>query len=278
VTGPRTVLVTGGGTGIGAAVARQLAAGGDRVIICGRRAEPLRAVAAQTGAVDVTCDVTDASDVARLVAAAAGESGRLDGLVLNAGVISPGGVADLSAADWADMVAVNLTGAFLVAKAALPHLLRARGSVVSVASIAALRAASEMGGYAATKAALAMLTQSLAVDHAHHGLRANVICPGWTITEMADEEMTAFGASRGLPAQDAYRLVTALVPQRRPATAAEVAAVICWLLSDAASYVNGAVIPVDGSASAVDVGTIAFDPRVQVSQEGDGGSGGPAAG
>jgi meso-butanediol dehydrogenase/(S,S)-butanediol dehydrogenase/diacetyl reductase len=275
VTGPRTVLVTGGGTGIGAAVARQLAAGGDRVVICGRRAEPLRAVAAQTGAVDVPCDVTDAGEVARLVAVAAGESGRLDGLVLNAGVISPGGVADLSAADWADMVAVNVTGAFLVAKAALPHLLRARGSVVSVASIAALRAASEMGGYAATKAALAMLTQSLAVDHAHQGLRANVICPGWTITEMADEEMTAFGAGRGLPAQDAYRLVTALVPQRRPATAGEVAAVICWLLSDAASYVNGAVIPVDGSASAVDVGTIAFDPRVQVSQ--DDAADGPAA-
>jgi NAD(P)-dependent dehydrogenase (short-subunit alcohol dehydrogenase family) len=270
VTGPRTVLVTGGGTGIGAAVARQLAAGGDRVVICGRRAEPLRAVAARTGAIDVTCDVTDADDVARLVAAAAGESGRLDGLVLNAGIISPGGVADLSAADWADMLAVNLTGAFLVAKAALPHLLRARGSVVSVASIAALRAASEMGGYAASKAGLAMLTQSLAVDHAHQGLRANVVCPGWTITEMA-----AFGADRGLPAEDAYRLVTALVPQRRPATAAEVAAVICWLLSDAASYVNGAVIPVDGSASAVDVGTIAFDPRVRVSQEDA--AGGPAA-
>jgi len=135
---------------------------------------------------------------------------------------------------------------------------------------AALRAAGQMGGYAATKAGLAMLTQSLAVDHAHEGLRANVVCPGWTVTEMADEEMAAFGAGRGLGVADAYALVTALVPQRRPAHAGEVAAVVAWLLSDAASYVNGAVIPVDGSASAVDVGTMAFDPRVSL-RPGDGG-------
>jgi meso-butanediol dehydrogenase/(S,S)-butanediol dehydrogenase/diacetyl reductase len=262
VTGPRAVLVTGGGTGIGAAVARELAAGGARVAICGRRPEPLREVAAQTGALDLTCDIADADQVADLVETAARELGGLDGLVLNAGVIAPGGVADLSPADFTEMVAVNLTGAFLVARAALPHLLARRGAVVAVASVAALRAASGMAGYAATKAGLAMLTQSLAVDHAHQGLRANVICPGWTVTEMADAEMTAFGGERGLPAAEAYSLVTALVPARRPASAAEVAAVACWLLSDAASYLNGAVIPVDGAACAVDVGTIAFDPRV----------------
>jgi meso-butanediol dehydrogenase / (S,S)-butanediol dehydrogenase / diacetyl reductase len=258
------VLITGGGTGIGAAVARALTGAGQRVAICGRRAGPLRAVAAQTGALDLACDISDADQVGRMVQSVLGEFGRLDGLVLNAGVIAPGGVAELTVADWSEMVAVNLTGAFLVAKAALAHLIEARGAVVSVASVAALRAASEMGGYAATKAGLAMLTQSLAVDHAHEGLRANVVCPGWTITEMADEEMTAFGGERGLAVPDAYELVTALVPERRPATADEVAAVVTWLLSDAASYVNGAVIPVDGAASAVDVGTVAFDPRVTV--------------
>jgi meso-butanediol dehydrogenase/(S,S)-butanediol dehydrogenase/diacetyl reductase len=257
-------LVTGGGSGIGAAVARALTGAGHRVAICGRRADALRAVASATGAVDLVCDISDAAAVDSLVSAVADQFGQLDGLVLNAGVILPGGVADLSVDDWLAMVSINLTGAFLVAKAALPHLLTRRGSIVSVASVAALRAAAEMGGYAATKAGLAMLTQSLAVDHAHQGLRANVVCPGWTITEMAEEEMTAFGGSRGLSVPDAYDLVTALVPQRRAASADEVAAVVTWLLSDAASYVNGAVIPVDGSASAVDVGTVAFDPRVSI--------------
>jgi NAD(P)-dependent dehydrogenase (short-subunit alcohol dehydrogenase family) len=246
-----------------------LTAAGSRVAVCGRRADGLRAVAAETGALGLVCDVADAGQVARVVETVAGELGGLDGLVLNAGVIAPGGVADLSPADWSAMVSVNLTGAFLVARAALPHLRAGRGAVVSVASVAALRAAGGMGGYAATKAGLAMLTQSLAVDHAHEGLRANVVCPGWTITEMADEEMAAFGAERGVGVPGAYELVTALVPQRRPAHAGEVAAVVAWLLSDAASYVNGAVIPVDGSASAVDVGTVAFDPRVSVRLESD---------
>lgn len=265
----RVVLVTGGGSGIGAAVTRMLAAAGYQVAICGRRAVALRAVAAETGALDLVCDIADAEQVDRLVATVTAKFGRLDGLVLNAGIIAPGGVADLSQQDWLAMVSVNLTGAFLVARAALRHLIERHGAIVSVASVAALRAASDMGGYAATKAGLAMLTQSLAVDHAHEGLRANVVCPGWTVTEMADEEMTAFGRERGLAVREAYELVTALVPQRRPAHADEVAAVIAWLLSDAASYVNGAVIPVDGSAVAVDVGTVPFDPRVSLSQRGD---------
>jgi NAD(P)-dependent dehydrogenase (short-subunit alcohol dehydrogenase family) len=267
VSRPHAVLVTGGGSGIGAAVARRLTAAGGQVAICGRRAAALRAVAAETGALDLVCDVCDADAVAHLVESVTGAFGRLDGLVLNAGVMVPGGVPDLSPVDWSAMVSVNLTGAFLVARAALPHLLASRGAVVSVASIAALRAAGGMGGYAATKAGLAMLTQSLAVDHAHEWLRANVVCPGWTVTEMADEEMAAFGAARGLGVPEAYELVTALVPQRRPAHADEVAAVVAWLLSGESSYVNGAVIPVDGSAAAVDVGTMAFDPRVSLRLE-----------
>jgi len=268
---PRAVLVTGGGTGIGAAVARQLTAAGDQVAILGRRPAALAAVAAATGAVDAVCDVSDAGQVAAAVEAVASRFGGLDGLVLNAGVMVPGGVASLTDADWDTLVSVNLTGAFLVARAALPHLLARRGSVVSVASVAALRASNEMGGYAVTKAGLVMLTQSLAVDHAHEGLRANVVCPGWTVTEMGDEEMAAFGGPRGLGVQEAYELVTALVPQRRPARAGEVAAVIAWLLSDAASYVNGAVIPVDGAGMAVDVGTLPFDPRIDVRGRSEGG-------
>jgi len=146
------VLITGGGTGIGAAVARQLTAAGEQVAILGRRADVLAGVAASTGAMDLVCDVRDADQVSAAVAAVAGRFGRLDGLVLNAGAMVPGGVADLSVEDWDTLVSVNLTGAFLVARAALPYLLAARGAVVSVASVAALRASAEMGGYAVTKA------------------------------------------------------------------------------------------------------------------------------
>src|SRR5690242_18678808 len=99
----RAVLVTGGGSGIGAAAARMLAAGGWQVAICGRRAEALRVVAAQTGALDLVCDIADAGQVDELIGAVTGTFGRLDGLVLNAGIIAPGGVAELSAEDFAAM-------------------------------------------------------------------------------------------------------------------------------------------------------------------------------
>ncbi|MGD0083355.1 MAG: SDR family oxidoreductase [Acidimicrobiales bacterium] len=170
---------------------------------------------------------------------------------------------EIDCQDLDDTVDVAL-GSFFVARACLAHILSSRGAVVSVASEAALRASSEMSCYSATKAALLMLTQSLAVDCGAEGLRANVVCPGWTVTEMADEEMASFGGERGLSVADAYRLITSLVPLRRPARADEVAGVIAFLLSDDSSYVNGAVIPVDGGGIAVDPATVPYDPRVSI--------------
>lgn len=258
------VLVTGGGSGIGAAVATRLAAAGWKVVICGRRKDSLQTVAERTGAEPIVCDISDATQVEALVDDVVARFGRLDGLVLNAGVIASGKVGDLPLDDWHNMVSINLTGSFYAARACLPHLLQSRGAVVSVASEAALRASSEMSCYSATKAALLMLTQSLAVDYGAEGLRANVVCPGWTITEMADEEMASFGESRGLSVDDAYGLITSLVPLQRPARADEVAAVIAFLLSEDSSYVNGVVIPVDGGGIAVDPATVLYDPRVSV--------------
>ena len=260
----RVVLVTGGGTGIGAAVARQLATAGDQVVICGRRAEPLNTVAEQTGALAVVADVSEASGVAVVVDETIASFGRLDGLVLNHGIMRTGRVADLSVEDWHETLQVNLTGPFLLVRAALPYLLQGRGSVVSVSSVAALRASEAMAAYSSSKAALLLLTQSLAVDHGPDGLRANAVCPGWTATEMADMEMADLGEARGVSAADAYRLATSFVPQRRAASADEVAGAVCWLLSEAASYVNGAILPVDGGSCVVDPGTLALDPRVAI--------------
>lgn len=261
----RVALVTGGGTGIGAATASVLRGEGWEVLVCGRRPEPLDAVAQQTGAHAVVADVATPAGVDKVVEAAAGRFGRLDGVVLNAGIVRAGGVGDLTDDDWNEMVAINLTSAFQLARASLPHLLKNQGSLVGVSSAAGLRGTAGLAGYNATKAALSMLMQSIAVDYGPMGVRANVVCPGWTRTEMADSEMTELGESIGVGRDEAYQLASAFTPTRRPGDAVEIGRAVAWLLSPAASYVNAAVLPVDGGLIAVEPGQIAFDPRVAVS-------------
>ncbi|HKS44591.1 MAG TPA: SDR family oxidoreductase [Amycolatopsis sp.] len=257
-------LVTGGGTGIGASAATVLREQGWEVVICGRRRGCLDAVAERTGAIAFEADVASPEDVRRLVADTVARFDRLDGVVLNAGIVRPGGVGELSDDDWDAMIATNLTGPFHVARAALPHLVETHGSLVGVASAAALRATAAIAGYNTTKAGLTMLMQSVAVDYGPSGVRANIVCPGWTRTEMADMEMTELGSTIGVSMDHAYALATAFAPSRRPAEADEIGQVIGWLLSPSASYVNAAVIPVDGGLIAVEPGQIAFDPRVSV--------------
>jgi meso-butanediol dehydrogenase / (S,S)-butanediol dehydrogenase / diacetyl reductase len=254
----RAVIVTGAGTGIGAAAARRLARDGASVVLVGRRRDPIERVAAATGQTFVVADASTEEGVERIVAATVDAHGGVDGLVLNAGVMLPGTVAEASVDDWRATLDVSLTGPFLLARAALPQLLERQGSVVSVASIAALRAGPGMAAYCASKAGLVLLTQCLAVEHGAAGLRANVVAPGWVRTEMADEEMDEFGGPRGLDREAAYAEVTRNVPARRPATADEAAAAVVWLLSPQAAYVNGSVLTVDGGTSIVDVGTLAF--------------------
>lgn len=260
----RVALITGGGSGIGAATAAALHSSGWRVAICGRRQSALDAVAATTEAFTIAADVSVPDAARRVVRETVEHFGRLDGLVLNAGVVRPGPVAELSDQDWEAMVATNLSGPFRIAREALPHLTSSRGGLVGVASMSALRATTGLAGYNATKAGLVMLIQSIAVDHGPLGVRANAVCPGWTRTEMADDEMAGLAAERGIDTETAYEQSTAIVPLRRPAEAREVAAVVRWLLSDDASYLNGVVLPVDGGQAPVDPGTIAFDPRFSI--------------
>ena len=229
----RRALVTGGGTGIGAAVAARLQADGVHVTVMGRREAPLAAVSPHY----VVGDVTSAEDCRRAVEAA----GPLDILVHNA---SSGG-----GSGWDGVIAVNVHGAQTLLEHAEPGLVERRGAIVTVGSTAAVVSGAVAAGYNTAKAGLVMWTRSQAVRLGPHGVRANAVCPGWVRTPMADRSMGALGDD----VDEMYRRVTRFAPLRRPAEPDELAAVICFLASPEASYVTGAVIMADGGSTAVDV-------------------------
>ena len=255
VTHHGVALVTGGGTGIGAATARWLAADGYAVAVTGRRREPLEALAAEIDCLALPGDAADPSAAGAAVAATVERFGRLDALVLNAGGGgAPGSLLDVDPAAFVEVHRVNVVGALTTAQAALGALLEHRGAIVAVSSVAGLRAAPDSVAYCSSKAALVMLAQCIAVDHGPAGVRANVVCPGWTRTPMGDRAMAGLA---GGP-DEAYAEATRHVPLRRACGPEEVAGAIAWLLSDDASYVNGAVLTVDGGSTVVDIGALAF--------------------
>jgi meso-butanediol dehydrogenase/(S,S)-butanediol dehydrogenase/diacetyl reductase len=252
-------LVSGGGTGIGAATARRLAAAGARVVVMGRRAGPVEEVAAEIGGLACVGDSAAPADAERAVTLATGELGGLDVLIANAGGDGSAAALDVDDGLWEAVLRSNLTSSFVLARAALPALTERSGAIVVVSSVAGLFAIPDDVGYTAAKHALLGLTRSLARDYGPRGVRVNAVCPAWTRTPGADASMDRLGERRGVDREGAYRLTTAHVPLRRPVTADEVAAACVFLASPDASAITGVMLPVDGGSSAVDLSTAAFD-------------------
>jgi 3-oxoacyl-[acyl-carrier protein] reductase len=226
----KSVLVTGGNRGIGAAVAAAFAAAGDQVAVTYRSGEP------PAGHLAVRCDVTDSAAVDRAFAEVEDAHGPVEVLVANAGITRDGLVLRMADEDWAAVLDTNLSGAFRCARRAAKGMLRLRrGRLIFVSSVVGLLGSAGQVNYAASKAGLVGMARSLARELGSRGITANVVAPGFVETEM----------TQALPA-DKREEYLAAIPLRRYASAGEVAAVVRWLAGDEAGYITGAVLPVDG--------------------------------
>jgi 3-hydroxybutyrate dehydrogenase len=250
----RGAVVTGGGRGIGAAVARALAEAGARVVVAARTAGEIEAVAAELGALGldvqaVACDVSDPAAIDRLAVEAGRRVGRVDVLVNNAGISSSAPVKSQSLEEWRRLFAVNVEGLFLVTRAFLPGMAeRGWGRVLNVASIAGRTGAPYIAAYAATKHAVVGFTRSCAAEVAARGVTVNALCPGYVATPMTDRSVERIVARTGRSADEARRLLLESNPQGRLIEPEEVAFLAVALCDERARGVNGQAIGIDGGA------------------------------
>jgi meso-butanediol dehydrogenase/(S,S)-butanediol dehydrogenase/diacetyl reductase len=238
------VLVTGGGTGIGLAVARGFWAAGASVVVTGRRQAPLDAAVEEAPdgrALALAGDIGDGASVRRMVAAVVDRFGRLDVVVSNAAIFVSSPLTELDDETWESMRSTNVDGYYHLAKATLPLLEESGGSFVAVSSVSGERGDWGQAAYNATKGAVSLFTRSLALEWGERGVRVNAVAPAFTVTPMTQ-------AVADDPA--ARRVFENRVALGRLADADDITGAVLFLASDAAAYVTGVVLPVDGGTSA----------------------------
>ncbi|ARP80017.1 3-oxoacyl-ACP reductase [Bordetella genomosp. 8] len=240
----KVVIVTGAGSGIGAATARRFAQEGASVVFAGRTASKLERAAAGLDESKIlihTADVSVLREVESMVRAAVQRYGRLDVMVNNAGTAVEGTITEASPDDWHKVIATDLDGVFYGCRAAMPELIKTRGCIVNVSSVSGLGGDWRMSFYNAAKGAVTNFTRSLAMDHGRDGVRVNAVCPSLTRTDLTEDMY----ANQALMEKFAER-----IPLGRGAEPEEIASVIAFLASEDAVFVTGVNLPVDGGLTA----------------------------
>ena len=253
----KVALVTGGGTGIGAAIAERFVKEGAKVCITGRRQQMIDKVARSLPSGTVTTcsgDVSKDDDVARMVKTTLSFGGKLDVLINNAGISSQVPVADLNREEWQKVFDVNLTGPFLLMKASIPHMIKAGGgSIINIASVGGLRCLPNFPAYCSSKAGLIMLTQQTALDYGRHNIRCNAICPCAIKTEMTEKEFGQIGKMLGMETDSFFAMVSKVLPLQRFGQPPEIGGICTFLASDDSSFMTGAALVIDAGTAVVDV-------------------------
>ena len=240
----KVVIVTGAGSGIGAAAARRFSEEGAAVVLVGDHRKNIASVASELPRDRTTVRVADVArygDIEAVVQAAVRDFGRLDVMVNNAGVFAGSTVTKTKVSDWDRVMAVNAGGVFHGSRAALPHLVKSKGSIVNTASVSGLGGDWAMAAYDASKGAIVNLTRAMAMDYGRQGVRVNSVCPSFTLTNMT----RGMAKDRKLVKRFMERM-----PLGRIAMPEDIAPVIAFLASDDARFVTGVNLPVDGGVTA----------------------------